>query len=122
MAFPTQISTTSYGKNDKVSNSSPLRNPTTDEFQSIVSQIGNLTIAEVALKLEALGLKKSGSPDGRFLHFRDGAMRVRSRIDPPNVIISYNHLHLYNEAGESLNANLEVVDRQSLEAHISIGL
>ncbi|MGK7901950.1 MAG: hypothetical protein AB4352_11140 [Hormoscilla sp.] len=105
-----------------MSNPSPLRNPTTDEFQSLLSQIGNLTIAEVALQLEALGLKKSGSPDGRFLHFRDGARRVRARIDPPNVIISYNHLHLYNEAGESLNANLEVVDRQSLEAHISIGL
>jgi len=102
-----------------VINPLPLRNPTTDESQSLVSQIGNLTIAEVALQLEALGLKKS---DGRFLHFRDAAMRVRARIDPPNVIISYNHLHLYNEAGESLNANLEVVERQSLEAHISIGL
>jgi hypothetical protein len=99
-----------------------VRNPTTDEFQSILSQISNLTITEVASQLEALGLKKSGSPDGRFLHFRDAAMRVRARIDPPNTIVPYHHLHLYNEAGESLNASLEVVERQSLEAHIKIGL
>jgi hypothetical protein len=99
-----------------------VRNLTTDEFQSILSQISNLTITEVASQLEALGLKKSGSPDGRFLHFRDAAMRVRARIDPPNTIILYDHLHLYNEAGESLNARLEVVERQSLEAHIKIGL
>ena len=49
-------------------------------------------------------------------------MRVRARIDPPNTIVPYHHLHLYNEAGESLNASLEVVERQSLEAHIKIGL
>jgi hypothetical protein len=49
-------------------------------------------------------------------------MRVRARIDPSNTIICYDHLHLYNEAGESLNARLEVVERQSLEAHIKIGL
>jgi hypothetical protein len=48
-------------------------------------------------------------------------MRVRARIDPPNTIVPYHHLHLYNESGESLNAGLKVVERHSLEAHIKKG-
>ncbi|WP_459762185.1 RHS repeat-associated core domain-containing protein [Alkaliphilus crotonatoxidans] len=53
-----------------------------------------------------------------FVHVRDTNTNVRMRIDPPDAKTPYDHVHLYNKKGESLNKDLKVVNNKSKEAHI----
>jgi hypothetical protein len=76
---------------------------------------------ELTKRLESMGFKKKGeSPDGRFVEFVDKENRVRAKIHPPDDQTPYNHLHLYDEEGNSLNADMKPVNRKSQEAHIEI--
>lgn len=40
------------------------------------------------------------------------------RIDPPDPKTNYQHAHFYDEFGNSLNINGEIVDYRSVEAHV----
>ena len=52
------------------------------------------------------------------IHVRDDQGRIRIRIDPPDRNTPYRHVHFYDELGRPLDADGNVVDRRSIEAHI----
>lgn len=49
---------------------------------------------------------------------RDGSGKVRMKIDPPDKVTKYDHVHLFDEEGKPLDVNLKIVDRKSPAAHI----
>ena len=55
-----------------------------------------------------------------FVHVRDAEGNIRMRIDPPDKVTNYDHVHLYDETGNPLDVNLNIVDRKSPDAHIPI--
>ncbi|GIP46337.1 hypothetical protein J45TS6_47960 [Paenibacillus sp. J45TS6] len=40
------------------------------------------------------------------------------RIDPPDKVTKYDHVHLFDENGNSVDINQIIVDRKSSDAHI----
>lgn len=40
------------------------------------------------------------------------------RIDPPDKMTKYDHVHLFDKNGNPLDKNLRIVDRKSPDAHI----
>lgn len=55
-----------------------------------------------------------------FTHVRDANGNIRVRIDPPDVKTPYPHKHLYDEAGNSLDINGNIVSPKSPGAHIPL--
>lgn len=53
-----------------------------------------------------------------FVHIRDTNGNVRMKIDPPDKVTKYDHVHLFDESGNPIDVNLNVVDRKSPDAHI----
>ncbi|WP_322905765.1 hypothetical protein [Paenibacillus campi] len=53
-----------------------------------------------------------------FVHVRDADGNIRMRIDPPDKVTKYDHVHLFDEKGNPIDLNLNVVDRKSPDAHI----
>ncbi|WP_243521869.1 WXG100 family type VII secretion target [Bacillus pseudomycoides] len=53
-----------------------------------------------------------------FAHIRDENGLMRMRIDPPDKVTKYDHVHIYDEAGNSLDVNGNIVDSKSPAAHI----
>ncbi|MDL2250823.1 DUF6531 domain-containing protein [Lachnospiraceae bacterium OttesenSCG-928-J05] len=51
-------------------------------------------------------------------HVRDGNGKIRVRIDPPDGKTDYRHRHNYDEDGNSLDKDGNVVDRKSPDGHI----
>ena len=75
----------------------------------------------VIKKLRDYGCQIKGcSPDGKFLEFVDREGRVRAKIHPSDKVTNYNHLHLYDKYGNSLNSNMKKVPKNSVDAHIKI--
>ncbi|CNH74158.1 RHS repeat-associated core domain-containing protein [Yersinia pekkanenii] len=65
---------------------------------------------------------KGGSPDGRFAQWKftdTGTTAVR--LDPPDKVTLYDHAHLYDKAGNSLDINGNVVDSNLPAAHNNTG-
>lgn len=48
-----------------------------------------------------------------FVHIRDANGNVRMKIDPPDKVTKYDHVHLFDESGNPIDVNLNVVDRKS---------
>ncbi|WP_141559949.1 pre-toxin TG domain-containing protein [Bacillus thuringiensis] len=53
-----------------------------------------------------------------FVHVRDGNGTIRMRIDPPDKVTKYDHVHLYDENKNPLDVNGSIVDAKSPDAHI----
>ncbi|WP_242069479.1 contractile injection system protein, VgrG/Pvc8 family, partial [Paenibacillus dendritiformis] len=53
-----------------------------------------------------------------FIHIRDANGNIRMKIDPPDKVTKYDHVHLFDESGNPIDVNLNVVDRKSPDAHI----
>ncbi|MUG46155.1 transposase [Paenibacillus woosongensis] len=53
-----------------------------------------------------------------FVHIRDANGNVRMKIDSPDKVTKYDHVHLFDESGNPFDVNLNVVDRKSPDAHI----
>lgn len=53
-----------------------------------------------------------------FVHVKDATGAIRMRIDPPDKVTKYDHVHLFDENGNPLDINGNVVDRKSPDAHI----
>ena len=60
----------------------------------------------------------NGSNGDNFVHIKDANNNYRIRIDPPDKTTDYRHMHLYDEAGNSLDINGKIVPYDSPEAHI----
>ncbi|MCY9704195.1 polymorphic toxin-type HINT domain-containing protein, partial [Paenibacillus alvei] len=67
----------------------------------------------------------SNLPDGwkytdnnGFVHVKDANGLIRMRIDPPDKVTKFDHVHLYDEKGNSLDINGKIVEQKSPDAHI----
>ena len=90
-------------------------------ISDLASKAGGKTRPELIADLEKAGLKIKGqSPDGRFMEFVDDVGRVRAKIHPPDKVTPMHHLHLYDEAGNSLDVTLHPVLPTSPAAHIPV--
>ena len=56
--------------------------------------------------------------NNNHIHIKNSDLKIMIRIDPPDKSTKYTHLHFYDEKGDSLDINGNVVPRKSLEAHI----
>jgi hypothetical protein len=80
-----------------------------------ISNLPNMTKSEI---LDNLPKGWKYTENNGFVHVRDENGVIRMRIDPPDKVTKYDHVHLYNENGESLDINGNVVDKKSPDAHI----
>ena len=53
-----------------------------------------------------------------FVHIRDADGNIRIRIDPPDKITNYPHVHVYDSDGNLLDSAGNIVDRKSPDGHI----
>ena len=60
----------------------------------------------------------SKTTNNGFTHVRDSNGNLRMRIDPPDANTPYHHKHLYDEFGNSLDAQGNIVSPKSQDAHI----
>jgi hypothetical protein len=94
-----------------------------EKIKSYLSNIQTLSKEEIISDIQATGLRIRGkSPDGRFIEFQDKLNNIRIKMHPADKITPYDHLHLYDRKGNSLNSQLKAVDRRSAEAHIPVGV
>ena len=91
----------------------------------INTKLNNMTPEELS-KLAPEQLKQqlpdgwdySGSPDGKFVHIKDGNDNYRIRIDPLDKITQYPHIHIFDVDGNSLDINGNIVLYDSPAGHI----
>jgi hypothetical protein len=55
-----------------------------------------------------------------YTHIRDANDVIRVRVDPPDNKTPYAHMHRYDEAGNSLDVNGNVVSSKNPDAHIPL--
>lgn len=53
-----------------------------------------------------------------FVHIKDEAGKIRIRIDPPDKVTQYPHVHVYDNDGNLLDGLGNIVDRKSPSGHI----
>lgn len=53
-----------------------------------------------------------------FVHIKDDTGTMRIRIDPPDKVTSYPHVHVYDNNGNLLDVLGNIVDRKSPDGHI----
>lgn len=88
-----------------------------------LKNLPNMTRADIArvIKEKMPSLQyKGGSPDGRFMQWKDSHGRTRIRIDPPDPETPFDHIHLYDSKGNSLDIDLNVKPMNSPDVHIPI--
>ncbi|GAF63511.1 hypothetical protein BTS2_0402 [Bacillus sp. TS-2] len=79
------------------------------------NNIPNMTKNDI---LESLPINWKHTENNGFVHIRDVNGNVRMKIDPPDKVTNYDHVHIFDESGNPLDLNLNVVDRKSQDAHI----
>ncbi|MDA7028607.1 hypothetical protein PJ311_18915, partial [Bacillus sp. CLL-7-23] len=61
----------------------------------------------------------ANGPNGNdFVHIKDRNGQYRIRIDPPDRVTKYDHMHIYDESGNSLDINGKIVEYDAPAAHI----
>lgn len=53
-----------------------------------------------------------------FVHIRDADGNIRIRIDPPDKVTNYPHVHVYDSNGNLVDSAGNIVDRKSPDGHI----
>ncbi len=53
-----------------------------------------------------------------FVHIKDASGKIRIRIDPPDRVTDYPHVHVYDSNGNLLDSFGNIVDRRSPDGHI----
>ena len=99
---------------DKASDAGKLFNsPKLDKLSP--KEIVDLNIQELKGRL----------PEGWTFHEHNGRVHIKNskgdykiRIDPPDRITNYNHMHIYDKNGKPLDINGNIVNRKSPDAHI----
>ena len=54
----------------------------------------------------------------RRVHIKNSKGDYKIRIDPPDRITDYNHMHIYDKNEKPLDINGNIVNRKSPDAHI----
>ena len=96
-----------------------------DIMQEGTSSLDNISPQDIS-KLTPEELKQklppqwsyNGSPDGRFVHIKDSNGQYRIRIDPPDKVTEYPHIHIFDSEGNALDINGKIVPSNSPDAHI----
>lgn len=52
------------------------------------------------------------------VHIKDANGQMRVRIDPPDKITKYKHMHIYDDLGNPLDKLGNIVDRTSIDGHL----
>ena len=99
---------------DKVSDAGKLFNsPKLDKLSP--KEIVDLNIQELKGRL----------PEGWTFNEHNGRVHIKNskgdykiRIDPPDRLTDYNHMHIYDKNGKPLDINGNIVNRKSPDAHI----
>ncbi|WP_430606822.1 hypothetical protein IGJ55_003129 [Enterococcus sp. AZ170] len=52
------------------------------------------------------------------VHIKDANGQMRVRIDPPDNITKYQHMHIYDDLGNPLDKLGNIVDRTSIDGHL----
>ncbi|MCY8146610.1 pre-toxin TG domain-containing protein [Bacillus inaquosorum] len=81
----------------------------------IAKNIPNMSKKEI---LNSLPSDWKYTENNGFIHVRDTSGNIRMRIDPPDKMTKYDHVHLFDKDGNPLDKNLKIVDRKSPDAHI----
>lgn len=68
--------------------------------------------------LEKLPEEWGYTENSEFVHVRDSNDTIRMRIDSPDKLTKYDHVHLYDENKNPLDVNGSIVDDKSPDAHI----
>ena len=99
---------------DKASDAGKLFNPPKLDKLS-PKEIVDLNIQELKGRL----------PEGWTFNEHNGRVHIKNskgdykiRIDAPDRITDYNHMHIYDENGKPLDINGNIVNRKSPDAHI----
>jgi hypothetical protein len=81
-------------------------------------KLGSMSKTEIESKLPSSLTLKGASSDGKFAQYKDANGVERIRFDGPHRNVDFDHVHLFDEKGNPLDKNLNVVDRTSSDAHI----
>ncbi|MBE7106373.1 S-layer protein [Bacillus cereus] len=90
------------------------------KYTNAFGKIGTRNIPNMTKKeiLEKLPEGWKYTENNGFVHVRDANDTIRMRIDPPDKVTKYDHVHLYDENKNPLDLNGNIVDAKSPDAHI----
>ncbi|WLR42507.1 DNRLRE domain-containing protein [Bacillus carboniphilus] len=63
-------------------------------------------------------MSENGPNGNDFVHIKDLDNNYRIRVDPPDKVTKYDHMHVYDKNGNSLDINGNSVDYKSPDAHL----
>lgn len=84
----------------------------------LVAGTVQLAIDLGAVNVDNLPKGWTATENNGHIHIRDEKGRIRVRIDPPDKNTPYPHRHHYDESGNSLDTDGNIVEPDSPEAHI----
>jgi len=79
------------------------------------NNISKMTKQEIA---DAIPDNWKYTEHNNFVHIKDEVGKMRIRIDPPDKVTQYPHVHIYDNNGNLLDKTGNVVDRKSPDGHI----
>ncbi|MDQ0087484.1 uncharacterized protein YukE [Paenibacillus anaericanus] len=79
------------------------------------TNIPNMSKKEI---LDGLPKGWTHTENNGFVHVKDANGTIRMRIDPPDKLTKYDHVHLFDENKNPLDINGNVVSPKSPDAHI----
>lgn len=83
------------------------------------NELKNLSIDELNKLLPDGWEFNANGPNGNdFVHIKDPKGNYRIRIDPPDKVTTYRHMHVYDATGNSLDINGNIVPYDNPAAHI----
>ena len=119
-----------------------MQNSGRSNYKNIMTQAKNLQTAQALLNEKASGvnlnklkpneinnmsldeLRNSIPKDWQFfenngrVHIKDANGNFRVRIDPPDKVTNYEHMHIFDENKNPLDINGNIVDKKSPDGHI----
>ncbi|MBO0468129.1 hypothetical protein JZO73_11385 [Enterococcus plantarum] len=96
-------------------NKSYKKPPKLDYTKNNFSNIPKMSKSDI---LNSIPKDWSYTENNGFVHVRDSNGQVRMKIDPPDKVTKYDHVHLFDKDGNVINKNGQIVGRKSSEAHI----
>lgn len=79
------------------------------------NNIPNMTKQEI---IDAIPDNWTYTEHNGFVHIKDETGKIRIRIDPPDKVTQYPHVHVYDNDGNLLDGLGNIVDRKSPSGHI----
>lgn len=94
---------------------------TRNSIREYLLNLSGVSKNELVNDIKSFGLDLKSPSNIKFMTFKDKNGIVRIKIHPPDKTTLYDHIHLYNKSGDSLDKFLNTVKRTSPDAHIPYG-